>query len=215
MARERNAFYRRKLYRRPHRQCDNGRSWQFELLQRRSHLLRRRSKRKPAEKKFTQAELDDIISKRLAKERAKFEEQLKNKVSEAERLAKLSEDERQKEEIRIAQEELNNTKAEFEKIKGEFERQQLLAQITKELDSKGLPISMADKMIGADAETTKANIEKFEVDWKASLEQAIKNEIKNNSSSPRIDLKDNEGQTKDPKDMTLSEFIEYQAKQNK
>ena len=170
---------------------------------------------KPAEKKFTQAELDDIISKRLAKERAKFEEQLKNKVSEAERLAKLSEDERQKEEIRIAQEELNNTKAEFEKIKGEFERQQLLAQITKELDSKGLPISMADKMIGADAETTKANIEKFEVDWKASLEQAIKNEIKNNSSSPRIDLKDNEGQTKDPRDMSLSEFIEYQAKQNK
>ena len=61
---------------------------------------------KPAEKKFTQAELDDIISKRLAKERAKFEEQLKNKVSEAERLAKLSEDERQKEEIRIAQEEI-------------------------------------------------------------------------------------------------------------
>ena len=170
---------------------------------------------KPAEKKFTQTELDEIISKRLAKERAKFEEQLKNKVSEAERLAKLSEDERQKEEIRIAQEELNNTKAEFEKMKGEFERQQLLAQITKELDSKGLPISMADKMIGADAETTKANIEKFEVDWKASLEQAIKNEIKNNSSSPRIDLKDNEGQTKDPRDMSLSEFIEYQAKQNK
>ena len=100
-------------------------------------------------------------------------------------------------------------------MKGEFERQQLLAQITKELDSKGLPISMADKMIGADAETTKANIEKFEVDWKASLEQAIKNEIKSNSSSPRTELKDNEGQTKDPKDMTLSEFIEYQAKQNK
>ena len=62
---------------------------------------------------------------------------------------------------------------------------------------------------------TKANIEKFEVDWKASLEQAIKNEIKNNSSSPRIDLKDNEGQTKDPRDMSLSEFIEYQAKLNK
>ena len=145
---------------------------------------RQQGEEKPAEKMFTQAELDEIIGKRLAKEKAKFEEQLKNKVSEAERLAKLSEDERQKEEIRIAQEELNNTKAEFEKMKGEFERQQLLAQITKELDSKGLPISMADKMIGADAETTKANIEKFEVDWKASLEQAIKNEIKSNSSSP-------------------------------
>ena len=33
-----------------------------------------------AEKMFTQAELDEIIGKRLAKERAKFEEQLKSKV---------------------------------------------------------------------------------------------------------------------------------------
>ena len=56
----------------------------------------------PGEKMFTQAELDEIIGKRLAKERAKFDEQLKNKVSEAERLAKLNEDERAKEEIRIA-----------------------------------------------------------------------------------------------------------------
>ena len=35
---------------------------------------------KPAEKMFTQAELDEIIGKRLAKEKAKFEEQLKNKA---------------------------------------------------------------------------------------------------------------------------------------
>ena len=169
----------------------------------------------PAEKMFTQAQLDEIINKRLAKERAKFDEQLKNKVSEAERLAKLNEDERAKEEIRIAQENLNNMTAEFNKMKADFERQQMLAQVTKELNDRKLPIGMAENLMGKDAETTKANIEKFEVDWKASLEQAIKNEIKNNSSSPRIDLKDNEGQTKDPRDMSLSEFIEYQAKQNK
>ena len=88
----------------------------------------------PAEKMFTQAQLDEIINKRLAKERAKFDEQLKNKVSEAERLAKLNEDERAKEEIRIAQENLNNMTAEFNKMKADFERQQLLAQVTKELN---------------------------------------------------------------------------------
>ena len=170
---------------------------------------------KPTEKTFTQAELDEIIGKRLSKERAKFEEQLKNKVSEAERLAKLNEDERAKEEIRIAQEELNNTKAEFEKMRAEFDKQQMLAQVTRELDSKALPINMAEQLLGVDAETTKSNIDKFETQWKASLEQAIKQKIKDTSSSPRIELKGNEGQTKDPKDMTFSEFLVWQEQQEK
>jgi hypothetical protein len=168
-----------------------------------------------AEKMFTQAELDEIIGKRLAKERAKHEEELKNKVTEAERLAKLSEDERTKEEIRIAKEELATMQNEFNKVKADFEQQQMLAQVQKELGEKNLPITMAQSLIGADAETTKANIEKFEVDWKASLQDAIQREIKVNSSSPKITLHDNEGQTKDPSKMTLSEFLEYQEKQGK
>lgn len=167
----------------------------------------------PGEKMFTQAELDEIIGKRLAKEKAKFDEQLKNKVSEAERLAKLNEDERAKEEIRIAQENLNNMTAEFNKMKAEFEQQQMLAQVTKELNDRGLPIGMANNLLGKDAEATKNNIDAFETTWKASLEAAIKNEIKGNASSPRLELHEGEGQTKDPKDMSFVEFIEYQSKQ--
>ena len=165
------------------------------------------------EKMFTQAELDEIIGKRLAKERAKFDEQLKNRVSEAERLAKLNEDERAKEEIRIAQENLNNMTAEFNKMKADFERQQMLAQVTKELNDRKLPIGMAENLMGKDAEATKANIDAFEETWKTSLADAIKSEIKTNASSPRLELHDGEGQTKDPKDMSFVEFIEYQKKQ--
>ena len=160
----------------------------------------------PAEKMFTQAQLDEIINKRLAKERAKFDEQLKNKVSEAERLAKLNEDERAKEEIRIAQEKFN-------KMKADFERQQMLAQVTKELNDRKLPIGMAENLMGKDAEATKANIDAFEETWRTSLADAIKSEIKTNASSPRLELHDGEGQTKDPKDMSFVEFIEYQNKQ--
>lgn len=161
------------------------------------------------EKTFTQAELDEIISKRLAKERAKFDEQLKTKVSEAERLAKLNEDERAKEEIRIAQEELNKMQNEFNAMKESFEKEQMLAQVQKELSDKQLPLHMASSLIGADAETTKANIDKFEVEWKASLQDAIQREIKTNSSSPRIELKGDEGKHKDPKNMSFAEFAEY------
>ena len=167
----------------------------------------------PGEKMFTQAELDEIIGKRLAKEKAKFDEQLKNKVSEAERLAKLNEDERAKEEIRIAQENLNNMTAEFNKMKADFERQQLMSQVIKELDNRKLPIGMAVNLIGKDAEATKANIDAFEETWKTSLADAIKSEIKTNASSPRLELHDGEGQTKNPKDMSFVEFIEYQRKQ--
>ena len=164
------------------------------------------------ERMFTQAEVDEIIGKRLAKERAKHEQEVATKVSEAERLAKLTGDEKIKEEIKIAQEELDRTKKEFAAMKAEFDQQQMLAQVTKELNARNLPIGMADKMIGKDAETTKANIDAFETTWKQSLEAAIKNEIKGNASSPRLELRDNEGQTKDPKDMTFMEFIEYQSK---
>ena len=164
------------------------------------------------ERMFTQAEVDEIIGKRLAKERAKHEQEVATKVSEAERLAKLTGDEKVKEEIKIAQEELDRTRKEFAAMKAEFDQQQMLAQVTKELNARNLPIGMADKMIGKDAETTKANIDAFEETWKASLENAIKNEIKNNASSPRLEIRDNEGETKDPKDMNLTEYIEYQKR---
>ena len=164
---------------------------------------------KATEKTFTQAELDAIIEKRLAKERAKFEERLTAKVSEAEKLAKLSEEERAKAEIDIAKGELSAMKAEFDKMKAEFDREQLLSQVTKELDDRKLPISMAQALLGADAETTKANIDRFESDWKISLENAIKAEIKSSSSSPKVELKGEEGRHKDPRDMDFEEFIKY------
>ena len=166
------------------------------------------------ERMFTQAEVDEIIGKRLAKERAKHEQEVATKVSEAERLAKLTGDEKVKEEIKIAQEELDRTRKEFAAMKAEFDQQQMLAQVTKELNARNLPIGMADKMIGKDAETTKANIDAFETTWKQSLEAAIKNEIKGNASSPRLELRDNEGQTKDPKDMSFTEFMDYYQKKH-
>ena len=166
------------------------------------------------ERMFTQAEVDEIIGKRLAKERAKHEQEVATKVSEAERLAKLTGDEKVKEEIKIAQEELDRTRKEFAAMKAEFDQQQMLAQVTKELNARNLPIGMADKMIGKDAETTKANIDAFETTWKESLEAAIKNEIKGNASSPRLELHENEGQTKDPKDMSFTEFMDYYQKKH-
>ena len=103
--------------------------------------------------------------------------------------------------------------AEFNKMKADFERQQMLAQVTKELNDRKLPIGMAENLMGKDAEATKANIDAFEETWRTSLADAIKSEIKTNASSPRLELHSGEGQTKNPKDMSFSEFVDYYNKQ--
>ena len=157
------------------------------------------------EKLFSQREMDEIINKRLARERAKYEE----KISEAERLAKLNEEERKQEELRIQQEQFDNERKEFEEIKRQFERTQLLNETQKQLGERDLPIDVAEMLIGANADETKANIDKFEAKWAESLQKAINDKLNNSSVSPRKPVRENAGKHKDPKDMDLSEFAKY------
>ena len=166
--------------------------------------------KKPAEPTFTQEQVDEIINKRLARERAKFDEQLKNKVSEAERLAKLTEEERRHEELKIQQEQFEQQRKEFEDMKREFERTRLLNETQKQLGEKNLPIDVAEMLLGKDADSTKANIDKFEAKWLESLQKAVEDKLNNSSVSPRTPVRDNMGQKhKNTKDMSLEEFINY------
>ena len=166
--------------------------------------------KKPAEPTFTQEQVDEIINKRLARERAKFDEQLKNKVSEAERLAKLTEEERRHEELKIQQEQIEQQRKEFEDMKREFERAQLLNETQKQLGEKNLPIDVAEMLLGKDADSTKANIDKFEAKWLESLQKAVEDKLNNSSVSPRTPVRDNAGKKhKNVKDMSLSEYAKY------
>lgn len=167
------------------------------------------------EAKFTQEQVDEIINKRLARERAKFNEQLESRVNEAERLAKLSEEERKQEELRIQREEFDAQIKEFEEIKRQFERTQLLNETQKQLNERNLPIDIAEMLIGKDAEATKANIDNFEKKWAESLQKAVNDKLNNTSVSPRTPVRENAGKHKDPKDMSFSEFAEYHKKHKK
>ena len=167
------------------------------------------------EKMFSQADLDEIINKRLARERAKFAEQLESRVNEAERLAKLSEEERKQEELRIQREEFDAQIKEFEEVKRQFERTQLLNETQKQLNERNLPIDIAEMLIGKDAEATKANIDNFEKKWAESLQKAVNDKLNNTSVSPKLPVRENAGKHKDPKDMSFSEFAEYHKKHKK
>lgn len=157
---------------------------------------------------LTQDQVNDIVQKRVAKEKEKAEKER----TEAERLAQLSAEERQAEELKKQREEYEAQLAEFNKIKLEFERTQLLNETTKQLSDKGLPIQMAQYVVGQDAETTKVNIDNFEKAWSEALKNAVESKLRNGNSSPTIPIVDNVA-PKDPKEMSFSEFKQWKESQ--
>ena len=160
---------------------------------------------------LTQEKVNEIVEKRLAKAKEKADKER----SQAEELAKLSAEERKAKEFELAmaekQAEYESQMAEFNKMKAEFEKAQLLSQVQKELAQRNLPVNCSEMLLGADVDTTMANINNFETIFNESLQKNIDNRLKN-SSSPKINLHEGEGQTKSPKDMSLSEFMAYQNK---
>ena len=160
---------------------------------------------------LTQEKVNEIVEKRLAKAKEKADKER----SQAEELAKLSAEERKAKEFELAmaekQAEYESQMAEFNKMKAEFEKAQLLSQVQKELAQRNLPVNCSEMLLGADVDTTMANINNFEAVFNESLQKNIDNRLKN-SSSPKINLHENERQSKSVKDMSLSEYIEYQNK---
>ena len=160
---------------------------------------------------LTQEKVNEIVEKRLAKAKEKADKER----SQAEELAKLSAEERKAKEFELAmaekQAEYEAQMKEFVAMKAEFEKAQLLSQVQKELAQRNLPVNCSEMLLGADVDTTMANINNFEKIFNESLQKNIDNRLKN-SSSPKINLHENERQSKSVKDMSLSEYIEYQNK---
>ena len=91
---------------------------------------------KPQEKLFTQEEVNNIVEKRLNKEKNKW----KNEVDQAKRLAEMSAEDRAREQFKME-------KAEFERQRAEFERERLLVQTQRELSTKNIPVEFADMLV--------------------------------------------------------------------
>ena len=122
---------------------------------------------KPQEKLFTQEEVNNIVEKRLNKEKNKW----KNEVDQAKRLAEMSAEDRAREQFKME-------KAEFERQRAEFERERLLVQTQRELSTKNIPVEFADMLVKEDAESTKAAIDTFASLYNQSVEKGVSNKMK-------------------------------------
>lgn len=121
-----------------------------------------------SEKTFSQAEVDEMVKSRLAREkdkmrsslRAEIEEDVRNKIkneqSEAKKLKKMDEDQRQKYELDKRDQEIQELKDKLNRSEMEHVATDLLSKKGITADSDTLKFVVAE-----DAETTQANIDSF------------------------------------------------------
>lgn len=124
------------------------------------------TKEEPAEKTFTQSEVDEIVKKRLEREKARQEAE----KEEATRLAAMTEQERQQELIRLKDEEIK------EKT-NQIRMMELKEDTIETLNEAGLSLSFIDFLMADDAQTTKDNIDKFKAVYAAEVQAEVEKRL--------------------------------------
>lgn len=141
----------------------------------------------PKEKTFTQAEVDEIVNKRLDRERKKQEKA----ASEAEKLAKMSAQEQAEYQRDKYQKELEELKAKLARADIKETARAMLAA-----DNISIPDELVSAIITDDAETTQQAIKGFA----AAFKEAVKNEVANR-------LKGNEPKASTQSNITKAEIL--------
>lgn len=123
-------------------------------------------------KEGNQAEFDRRVQKAINTAVSKAQDKWKalsdDKLSEAEKLAKMTKEEK-------AEYLRDRERREFEKEKADFEKEKLLVEVSRELQEQSLPTEFADYLVSiADAGKIKDAIEGIKKVWDAKITEAIK-----------------------------------------
>ena len=150
---------------------------------------------KEEKKTYTQEEVEALLQKetdrRISSAQKKWEKKSQEKVREAEKLAKLSEQERFQYEL----EQREKAIAEKEKQMALMENK---AEASKALNERGISIALADFVVAEDADTMMENIRMLEDEFKKSVKAEVEKRLA--GSSPKKNLGDS-------KNMTREEFM--------
>lgn len=121
------------------------------------------------EAKYTDADVDRLISQKFAEWQKKQEK----KTSEAERLAKMTAEEKAAERIKAMEDKLHEYEV-------NASRAAMARQARAMLQDKNVHVGdeLLANLIGEDAETTKASVESFLTLFKSAVEKAVKYAVK-------------------------------------
>lgn len=138
---------------------------------------------KPESKTYTDEELQKLIQsesdKRVTqamktaeqKWQKEYEKKLEDEKSEAEKLAKMSAEER-------AKAEFEKEKKKFDDERTKFNRDRLELETAKELGKQGLDVEFSSFLMGENAESTNENIKLFKEKFDSAVEKAVTDRLK-------------------------------------
>lgn len=107
-------------------------------------------------------DVDSIVKSK----KSRWQKEAEEEKNEAERLAKLSEKERQQALIK-------KEKDEFEKEKAEFRKEQLFVEKGKQLTAQGIPADFAHRISGETAEEILEDVKTFRAEWDKAVEAKV------------------------------------------
>lgn len=121
------------------------------------------------EKTFTQADIDKIIGKQFAKWQKKMEiekNQAMEEAREAERLEKMSQEERSKNE-------LASLKKQLEEMQKKEARKDLANSTLKEMSTRNIDAEFLDFILAKDADETKSRLDIFEEKFNSMVDAKV------------------------------------------
>lgn len=161
----------------------------------------------PAEKTFTQTELDRIIDQRLARfkrdEEKKLAQAREEGKSEAEKLAKMSEAERVDHAKKAAEDAAKAREDAIMRREAELTMRELRAEAVDTLAQKGLPTQLADILNYKSAEDCNASIARVEETFRAAVQEGVNARLKQSG----VSLKN--GNSPEPDKMTDAEYYAW------
>ena len=141
---------------------------------------------------MTQEQLDKLISDRLARQERKLNEQFNKRLdemSEAQKLAQMSEEERKEHDYAKRLEELTNREKALQERENAYNKQQYKQEIQRQLNEAGLP-DISDTLVGLEAEVVKAQIDTMKQSFEAQINASIQAKIQNSASTPTVPQKE-------------------------
>lgn len=127
--------------------------------------LKQDNKQQP---KYTDADVDEIVSKRLAK----WEKQQAAKVEEAAKLAEMNAQQK-------AEYERDKVQKELDEYKRRDTVNAMVAESRRQLSEQGIAVSddILARLVGETAEETKASVDAFSTAFTAAVEDAVKKQL--------------------------------------
>lgn len=131
---------------------------------------------------FTQADVDELIKKRIARERKDLEQRLKEEreagYKEGEESARLSEDERGKRKREADEKAAQQREKQLSDREREVTRRELRAEAIEQLAERGLPRDLEALLDYTDAEKRDASLDSVEKIFRAAVQSGVEDRLR-------------------------------------